>query len=804
MPSAGSIYVDLLLKDGNYVAGWNRARNATRVGAAGVTNELGKISSSFTALLNPLNTFSNALQNIGLAVAASLSVEKIIKYSDTWKQVSGRLSLVVKDTNSLVGVQESLYKIAQETRQPLADIVNFYSRLNQFIPETERAQYDLLGVTRSVSASLAITGEQTISAQAALIQFTQGIGTNFRAAGQELRSLQELAPRLTQALQNAIGGGSRSLQELVKSGELTRQTVLNALSGMGVEGQKLREELAKIPVTVGQALTQLDNAFLKTIGRSGELSSATGALAKVIKALADNLDSLIRQLVLFGSIALGIGLVKLTSSFLSVASGAAKAGIAAAAYTAAVGKIYPTERMAAAIAKLSAAAAGGASKLGESVIVVGRSGTAAVAAVSGFTKLRAAVSGLTALVGGPYVVALAAGYAALQYFGDKSKVIASEELLQKALEDTTSLFGGYAQASKKQQAEILQASYDRQKVIEDEFEKYSDLFEKASKLSSVSLAWNGILSRFTKVTGIDASALGVSGIGQTQGELAKLLVNSQGVIKSIEMTRSRATEAARATATANAKALSDELQAIFDRYEQYIEGVSKDSAKYNKAKRELDKLVENKVISPGQEATALQNYAESFGVWYKSIEDTGKSVAQALHTAFSDFFFDPFENGLQGMASSFVKTLQRMWADLMASQLLTGLGNLFGITNAQGVVTSSSIGSALSSAGSSITKFLDTNFSGWFADGGIIPSGQWGVVGEDGPELAFGGTSGQSIVPLGAASGNAVTYNIDARGADIGVAERISQILKEVTTLRSQVPAIAVNSVRSANLRGKL
>jgi hypothetical protein len=34
--------------------------------------------------------------------------------------------------------------------------------------------------------------------------------------------------------------------------------------------------------------------------------------------------------------------------------------------------------------------------------------------------------------------------------------------------------------------------------------------------------------------------------------------------------------------------------------------------------------------------------------------------------------------------------------------------------------------------------------------GGRIPSGQWGIVGERGPELAFGGAMGANIVPAAA------------------------------------------------------
>ncbi|MEO6710029.1 MAG: hypothetical protein ABIP42_10665 [Planctomycetota bacterium] len=54
-------------------------------------------------------------------------------------------------------------------------------------------------------------------------------------------------------------------------------------------------------------------------------------------------------------------------------------------------------------------------------------------------------------------------------------------------------------------------------------------------------------------------------------------------------------------------------------------------------------------------------------------------------------------------------------------------------------------------------SFAET-FAGFFATGGRISAGKWGVVGENGPELAFGGTTGKTVVP---ASGGGTTQNFN-------------------------------------------
>lgn len=58
----------------------------------------------------------------------------------------------------------------------------------------------------------------------------------------------------------------------------------------------------------------------------------------------------------------------------------------------------------------------------------------------------------------------------------------------------------------------------------------------------------------------------------------------------------------------------------------------------------------------------------------------------------------------------------------------------------------------VSSFSEGIGGFLKS-FAGGFATGGTMPAGKWGVVGEDGPELAYGGRSAMTIFPHGEGPG---------------------------------------------------
>ena len=66
-----------------------------------------------------------------------------------------------------------------------------------------------------------------------------------------------------------------------------------------------------------------------------------------------------------------------------------------------------------------------------------------------------------------------------------------------------------------------------------------------------------------------------------------------------------------------------------------------------------------------------------------------------------------------------------------------------------GAAFSSGVGGASGQASGAGTAATGTApGSGNFADGGLIPSGSFGMVGEEGPEMAFAGPGGARIVPL--------------------------------------------------------
>jgi hypothetical protein len=170
---------------------------------------------------------------------------------------------------------------------------------------------------------------------------------------------------------------------------------------------------------------------------------------------------------------------------------------------------------------------------------------------------------------------------------------------------------------------------------------------------------------------------------------------------------------------------------------------------------ELSKLSANALAEEKsavkETAEALFNLQEAIANQMKFMENLAERAAQGIFDAFSDFLFDPFDEGLKGMLASFINVLRKMIADLLAFQLLSGIPV---------------IGEILSKR----------------AAGGPITAGQPVLVGERGPEIIVPGGNG-TVIPnhalAGAGGGLSFVSNIDARGADPGLIARLPTALDQ-------------------------
>jgi hypothetical protein len=159
-------------------------------------------------------------------------------------------------------------------------------------------------------------------------------------------------------------------------------------------------------------------------------------------------------------------------------------------------------------------------------------------------------------------------------------------------------------------------------------------------------------------------------------------------------------------------------------------------------------------------SSSISEMLDEFAAQQEMFKMFAENAAKNIQSAFADFLFDPFQNGIRGMLASFIDVIRRMVAEVAASFILQAIFGGF-------------------------TK--DAGFMGDFAraitgraSGGSVSANTPYIVGERGPELFVPNSSG-SIVPNGRMGGVTVApvYNIDARGATADLQKALPSILSE-------------------------
>jgi lambda family phage tail tape measure protein len=245
-----------------------------------------------------LDSARRALITFFSLAAATRAASEIIRVADAYQQVNARLRLAVTSTQEYVSAQTALFQIAQATRSEISGTVDLYTRLARSTKDLGASQATLLAVTETVNKAIQLSGVSAESANAALVQLSQGLAAG-ALRGDELRSVLEQTPRLAEALAQGLGVSIGELRSLGEQGKLTAEAIINSLLKAG---ETVNKEFGQMPATVGQALTQVGNAWARFIGQSNESAGATRSLASALSALAQNFNAFAENAVRLGGI----------------------------------------------------------------------------------------------------------------------------------------------------------------------------------------------------------------------------------------------------------------------------------------------------------------------------------------------------------------------------------------------------------------------------------------------------------------------------------------------------------------------
>lgn len=239
---------------------------------------------SFRSLSSELTRFRSIAAGALSFAGLGLGFSELVRAADQYGQIAARLQLATKATGDFERVQDGLRRAAEQTRAPLADTVNLYSQIAPSLRGILSSS-EIIGVITTVNQAIALSGASAGGAQAALVQFTQGLASG-TLRGEELNSVLEQTPALADAIAEGLGVTRGQLRQLGSDGELSTERLIRALQK--VSG-RVASDFQSVPLTVGQALTLLQNAFTELVGTFDQGTGATSALARGIVAVSAGL-----------------------------------------------------------------------------------------------------------------------------------------------------------------------------------------------------------------------------------------------------------------------------------------------------------------------------------------------------------------------------------------------------------------------------------------------------------------------------------------------------------------------------------
>lgn len=270
-----------------------------------------------------LRTQLAPLQAALAGVAAAISVGKILSMAEEYQQYTARLRLATQYTGDFVEMQAALRDVARDTRAPIAETVDLYTKLAPALTgmgRTGQAAADIIG---TVNKSIALSGASAGASQASLVQFGQAMGSGV-LRGDELNSVLEQTPALADAIAEGLGRSRSELRQMGRDGRLTAEMVAAALEKVK---ERVDRDFSQLAMTRGQAMTLLRNETLELIGGMDRALGASRLVANSLVLIADNIETVVR----YGVPLLVVALIPLVARLGMTAVAATRAAIALAA-----------------------------------------------------------------------------------------------------------------------------------------------------------------------------------------------------------------------------------------------------------------------------------------------------------------------------------------------------------------------------------------------------------------------------------------------------------------------------------------
>lgn len=222
---------------------------------------------------------------LGPTIAAYFSVQAVkdvLMLADSYTLLDSRLGLITETSGELAAVQAELFRISQETGTAYGANAAVVAKLGIAMEAAGASSTELLAINEMVNKSLIVSGASTAEQSSFLLQFGQAMGSDV-LQGEEFRAMMEANSYFGSQLAKALDTDIAGLRKMSKEGKLTTDVLRSAFPKMADD---IDESFDKMPVTIGRAMTMIENSFGKVISEANKAEDGTGGVAQAVADLA--------------------------------------------------------------------------------------------------------------------------------------------------------------------------------------------------------------------------------------------------------------------------------------------------------------------------------------------------------------------------------------------------------------------------------------------------------------------------------------------------------------------------------------
>lgn len=657
---------------------------------------------------------------IGL-VTAALATGALARYADTWSDINARVSLASGSTEAGAAVMERLGTVARRTYSDLANTAESYIGNATALRELGYSTLQQLDYTEALNLALVVSGARAERAASVTNALTKAMAAG-KLSGDELNTVIQTGGRVAEVIAEKMGVTVNQLRELGKEGAITGDIIYQSLTG---NLELLQEQAESMPATIGDAFTLLRNSLLEWIGGMDQASGASARLAEAIIMVGDNISVIARIAVVAG--------VALATAFAPA---------------------------------ILAAMASGLTAIG----------------VAGVAAMRAITVAIMMNPFGALAVAITTVITAVWLFRDEIKAAIGVDVVEIVKGTANTIVGVFVGAYNavvqawgnlptffsaigKQAWNSFIAEFEKPaweiggKVIVPGF----DLSGMKGSLSEAeTAALGGAKATMVKATNTDYFPdWGASGAGDSEPNSAALEeINRQlnAVNGNAGSAGAAMDEAGKKGASAADKA-AKAAQKLADAYDGIVQGAERHIAASQAEAAALGQSAEqaatlkyqtdllNKARDAGINLTAAQtDQLMGLGAQMASTEAATARAADQIEFSKQTTrgFVDDLRQGLnagEGLWESFANAATKALDRIMDKMLDMAFDGMFagggggGLGGILGSIFGGEAGTVSAGAASAIAA---NPFGGFFANGGTLGAGKWGIAGENGPEIIKG------------------------------------------------------------------